>query len=441
MSSLNNMRNRNGYWGVVKRTDENGQEVTTGKGKYKKITAVHDQWTRMREDKLKTLRKALYYSYQAAVVQKYDVKADSEARWIIALATKLEKLAKLNPEERADLWIELDSIEEKYSELQGYERDSQEYISLLHDLADQQTEASPYFRCLINHDKLKVDYEDKIISIPFEENSVEIDPTIDNDDWLETNFHNGTVFKWVHGNKEEWTPDTYWIVYMQYSEETAYFRGEIRKADQEIEIIVIDADGNESTKIYRGWMTGPNETNTLWNVKHGIVWNDMNYTKQLFITKDEDTAVFFERFDRVKINGQPWEIQAYNENYGTNSGDPNTGIIRVALKETYTKTDEVLKARAAEEAARAEAEIPALIGPDVVAPYDIARYKVENAESGSWVVAAAANSTKPITDLVRYSIDSTTNELVLEVIYGKSYKLGFDISYGDLQKHIVIKSL
>ena len=35
------MRNRNGYWGVVKRTDENGQEVTTGKGKYKKelITA------------------------------------------------------------------------------------------------------------------------------------------------------------------------------------------------------------------------------------------------------------------------------------------------------------------------------------------------------------------------------------------------------------------
>ena len=41
MSSLNNMRNRNGYWGVVKRTDENGVEVTTGKGKYKKITKVY----------------------------------------------------------------------------------------------------------------------------------------------------------------------------------------------------------------------------------------------------------------------------------------------------------------------------------------------------------------------------------------------------------------
>jgi len=51
------------------------------------------------------------------------------------------------------------------------------------------------FRCLINHDKLKVDYEDKIISIPFSE------PPIGGVDPIDTNFHNGTVFKWVHGNK------------------------------------------------------------------------------------------------------------------------------------------------------------------------------------------------------------------------------------------------
>ena len=62
MSSLNNMRNRTGYFGVVKRVDEHGQEVS-GKGRYKQITAIHDQWTRMREDKLRSLRKALYYSY------------------------------------------------------------------------------------------------------------------------------------------------------------------------------------------------------------------------------------------------------------------------------------------------------------------------------------------------------------------------------------------
>ena len=293
---------------------------------------------------------------------------------------------------------------------------------------------------MINHDKLKVDYEDKIISIPFEENSVEIDPVLDNDDWLQTEFHNGTVFKWVHGNKEEWTPDTYWIVYMQYSEETAYFRAEIRKADQEIEIIVIDDDGNAQTKVYRGWMTGPNETTTLWNVKHGIVWNDLNYTKQLYITKDEDTAVFFERFDRVIINGQPWEIQAYNENYGTNSSNPNTGIIRVALKETYTKTDEILKERQQAQAERAEVSEAVIIGPSEVAPYDLGIYTIENASEGQWEVAASANSTKAIDELVKYNIDDD-NKLHIEVVIGKSYKTGFDIKYGDLIKHVVIKSL
>ena len=441
MSSLNNMRNRNGYYGVVKRTDVNGNEVTEGKGKYKKITTIHDQWTRMREDKLRSLRRALYYSYQAAVVQKYDVSADSEARWLISLATKMEKYATLDVTAKSAVLSEWAAAVEKHEELTNLDFYSQEAITTLQTLADNETEASPYFRCLINHDKLKVDYEDKIISIPFEENSVEIDPVLDNDDWLETNFHNGTVFKWVHGNKEEWTPDTYWIVYMQYSEETAYFRGEIRKADQEIEIIVVDEDGNESTKIYRGWMTGPNETTTLWNVKHGIVWNDMNYTKQLFITKDEDTAVFFERFDRVIINGQPWEIQAYNENYGTNSSNPNTGIIRVALKETYTKTDEVLKARANAENERNENQQAILLGPDVVAPYDRAIYKVENVENGSWSVAVAENSTKSLGELISYSINNETNELIIQVISGKSYKPGFDISYGELKKHITIQSL
>ena len=432
---------RVGYRGEVKRVDSTGAEVETGPGEYKQPTDVHDQWIRMREDKLRSMKRALHFSYQAAIVQKYDVAADSEARLLIALATKLEKIATLTNVEKAALWAQLDIVEQTYTELLDLDRSAQVYITKLHELATAQTEASPYFRCLINHDKLKVDYEDKIISIPFEENTVTIDPVIDNKDLEETGFHNGTVFKWVHGNKEEWTPDTYWIVYMQYSEETAYFRGEIRKADQEIEIIVVDDDGNEQTLVYRGWMTGPNETSTLWNTKHGISWNDLNYTKQLYITKDENTAVFFERFDRVIINGQPWEIQAYNENYGTNSSNPNTGIIRVALKETYTKTDEVIKEMKAEEAARAEEGVAAIIGPDVVAPYDIAIYSLENVadiNDDNWSIEA--NGAKTVDELVNWFVDSN-HLLSISVKIGKSYKQGFDIKYGDLSKHIVIKSL
>jgi hypothetical protein len=34
----------------------------------------------------------------------------------------------------------------------------------------------------------------------------------------------GDTFKWISGN-EGYMPDSYWIIFLQYSEETAYFRG------------------------------------------------------------------------------------------------------------------------------------------------------------------------------------------------------------------------
>jgi len=106
-------------------------------------------------------------------------------------------------------------------------------------------------------------------------------------------------------------------------------------------------------------MTGPNETTALWNIKKNVTWNDLNYTKLLYITKDEDTLAFFQRFDRIIINGKPWEVQAYNENYSTNKNNGiDSGIIRVALKETYTTSNQEIKdtldAAAAQKEAQAE---------------------------------------------------------------------------------------
>jgi hypothetical protein len=102
-------------------------------------------------------------------------------------------------------------------------------------------------------------------------------------------------------------------------------------------------------------MTGPNETTALWNTKRGVVWNDMNYTKLLYITKDEDTLAYFQRFDRIIINGKPWEVQAYNENYSTSkTAGVDSGIIRVALKEAYVNTDQFVR-EGLEEIAAAQA--------------------------------------------------------------------------------------
>ena len=48
-----------------------------------------DQWTRMREDKLFSLKRALFSSYQRAIVQKYDVKKDGIISNIITIISFL----------------------------------------------------------------------------------------------------------------------------------------------------------------------------------------------------------------------------------------------------------------------------------------------------------------------------------------------------------------
>ena len=405
-----------------------------------------DQWTRMRQDKLKSLKKALLFSYQKAIVQKYDVKKDTLANNIISIITLLQDQKELSDPQK----LILDKLENEKNFLSNFDRYSFSYINQLKNIVDNLVSSEPLFKCLINHDKLKVDYEDKIISIPF------FDVPIGQVDPIQTNFHNGTVFKWIHGNKQEWTPDTYWIVYMQYSEETAYFRAEIRKADQEIEIVTIDEEGNQSSTTYRGWMTGPNETTALWNTKKNVTWNDMNYTKLLYITKDEDTLAFFQRFDRVIINGKPWEVQAYNQNYSTSKkAGVDSGIIRVALKETYTSTDQFVKQKLEEidqikeikaqyDREHTEARID---GPDIVEPYSTIVFTAKNFEverddqnriinPKHWTLYGTS-----LAKIIKTSVDGLT--VTVEILTGVSNKKGFYINYGDSEqtiKNVVIES-
>ena len=403
-----------------------------------KVRGGTDQWTRMRQDKLRSLKKALLYSYQRAIVQKYNVQNDNLASNIISIITVLQDQGELSDNQKAIL----DDIEQKYF-FPSDDRTSLNYINTLQEIVDTLVSSQPQFRCLINHDKLKVDYEDKIISIPFYE------PPIGSTDPINTDFHNGTVFKWVHGNKEEWTPDTYWIVYMQYSEETAYFRAEIRKADEEIEIITIDDEGNETSTIYRGWMTGPNETTALWNTKKNVTWNDMNYTKLLYITKDENTLAFFQRFDRVIINGKPWQVQAYNQNYSTSrTSEVDTGIIRVALKETYVSTDQFVKqtldAVAVDEEEKTQYDIEhteaRIDGPVKVYPYEVVEFTAKNFDSQSTNYWTLYDST--IAKIIKTSADGLT--ITVEILTGVSNKDGFFVNYGNSQDtmlHVIVESL
>ena len=398
LKSVNTMQARFGYdkltnWGITDKDFDNTlDDKVSVRGK--EAFGYANPLIRIREDKLRSMKRALYNSYQSAIIQ--------------------------------------------------FDKDDREF----------------HFRCLINHDKLKVDYEDKVLSIPFREIPVEYEnqdipleekivdtgtsgrfldeaglPVLDEngEQIYQYRVKPGDTFKWISGN-EGYMPDSYWIIFLQYSQETAYFRGQIRKADDIIEVVPIGEDGSEGDpELYHGWTVGPNEDEDIWNVKKGVVWNDLYYHKLLYITKDETTQAFFKRFDRVVVNGQTWEVVGYNDNYGSSSKNVQGGMIRVALKETYTSTNEQIKQYENEISAIEEQYIEPqsslidngqIIGPSTVESFDVVKYSIvglkdENTAATAWEISQGA----PVKIL-----SQTGKELKLEIgqIRGQ---VSFDIDY------------
>lgn len=247
------------------------------------------------------------------------------------------------------------------------------------------------FRCLINPDKLNPEYDNKIISIPYED--VNLLDTEKVEGIQPTNLKSGQVFTWKETNTD-------WIVYLQYLEEDAYFRADIRRCKYEVEI-----NGHK----YKVYVRGPVETKINWSSNKQHIWNNMNYTLTIMITKNEETLEFFKRFQRVKINGNMWKVQAVN----TYDAD---GIIEVALLETYNNSIEEVAA----EFKDAEEITSAIKGSYEVNPYDTVTYIIEGYSNGSWEVNSKKAQIINQTDTsVEIFIDTgRSGEFVLSYISG-----------------------
>lgn len=225
------------------------------------------------------------------------------------------------------------------------------------------------FRCLINPDKLKNTYDDKIISIPFEDiclNKEKIGTTTKGIE--DIGIKPGDVFTW----KENGTD---WLVFLRRLEETAYFRAEIRRCKYSVTI--------EDTE-YKCYVARPSTNEIDWRHLQDKLWNDIDYTLEMYITKDEKTEKFFHRFATLKINNKTWEVQSIDNM----SSD---GIIIVFLKEYYNNS--IQDAKNAEDAENAPQEtkitdLPVIIGPSAVYPYDKKTYIIENANNGRWVIGS-----------------------------------------------------
>ena len=270
------------------------------------------------------------------------------------------------------------------------------------------------FKGLINPDKKKPDYDNKILSIPYQNNCLnekDIDTTkFDNIE--EIGMKPGSVFQWKENG-------TYWIVYLQHPEERAYFRAEIRQCDESAEIEI-------KGKLYKIYLRGPVETKIQWRQQKGTDWNDLNYSLVIYITKNEDTLDYFKRFAIVPINGDNWEVQAVNKYRGD-------GIIEVVLKETFNNTikDEQKIEEQNKPTPPIETESIYIAGDESVYPYETYDYLIQNTnENGKWMI----DNSKKV-----QIISQNSKEITLSIISGKSGR--FNLIYQRENNENIIKEI
>lgn len=228
------------------------------------------------------------------------------------------------------------------------------------------------FRCLINPDKLKTSYDEKIISIPYED--ICLNPEFSKRETTSQGMESidlfpGDVFTWKENN-------TKWLVYLKRYEETAYLRAEIRRCNYRIEI---------NGSYYDVYAKGPDETAIVWNKVKSTMWNNLNYNLTMYIKKDRKTENFFHRFSKIELNNMPWEVQAIDSM-------SLEGVIIVALRETYQNSIEKELEKENEECDIIERDgvTPYINGPLEINPYDTIKYKVEKLSeeelTGEWKI-------------------------------------------------------
>lgn len=137
-------------------------------------------------------------------------------------------------------------------------------------------------KALINPDKNKQDYDDKILSIDYA-----------------FGYNPGDIFLWVGTN-------TYWLIYLRELTEDAYLRAEIRRCKYQLQWI------NEEKELVNTWayIRGPVETKINFIQKNGLSVDTPNWTLELYVpATEENIAKFKDRYATFMFDGKSWEVQ------------------------------------------------------------------------------------------------------------------------------------
>lgn len=285
---------------------------------------------------------------------------------------------------------------------------------------DGAREADPV-RALINPNKLKQDYDDKIISIGFEHG-----------------FKTGDVFEWCNTG-------TYWLIYLQDLTELAYFRGDIRKCSYEIEWD--DEKGRQRSFIA---LRGPVETKIDYIQKHGISVDNPNYSLHILMPKTTATLKRFKRYSKFYlqdlVEGEEkicWRVEAI-DSFST------PGILEITAVEYYANEHEddiengkvgALISKPIDPNTGTESEF-IIIGDTFIKPKKEYIYYIEDALYGSWYLS---DNKLPI---IKEEFEDEQGRTAISIKWDSAYSGQFDLWFGDengplfdYKKTIVVESL
>ena len=265
-------------------------------------------------------------------------------------------------------------------------------------------------RALINPNKLKQDYDDKIISIGYE-----------------YNFKCGDVFEWIGTG-------THWLIYLQDLTETAYFRGDIRKCSYEISWE--DEYGEHST--YAA-IRGPVETRINYIQKHQISVDIPNHSLHILMPRNEATLKYFRRYSKFYLQGPENESEKICWRVEAIDWISTPGILEINAVEYYSNETEddiengivgglIVTEPNPNDAATEET----IIGETFIKPKKTYEYTFTGTTYQDWTI----DKKYPVT----IEVDPEDPRHVL-VKWNSSYSGQFELVYGIYAKTVIVESL
>ena len=262
--------------------------------------------------------------------------------------------------------------------------------------------AEDYVRALINPDKVKFDYDEKILSVDFKHG-----------------FEPGDSFEWKNTG-------THWLVLRQELSELAYFRSNIRRCQQ---LEVTDPETGEKNTI---WMAirGPVETKINSIQKAGIVADVPNLSLVFYIKNTERNIKLFDRYSRFAFAGKYWEVQAPDI-----IGTP--GIIEVTAEEDFECHHNELIVKKVDPNKEIVQGDPFIEGDTFVRPLITTVFTINgNIADGEWSVELP-NSSKDIEDMLEWEVRDDGIHITWTAMISGSY----NINCGELTKTVIVESL